>query len=535
MIPQSLKQIHLKEYSFRDNLKAGFDLWRANFNTLVLIFASIAIPVTFLNHALSKQISGVPLVLIQSSLNAVSYVVTTLASATVIESFLLKHRMTYAEALTQAGKKFFPALIVGVLFEVGASLATFFLIVPGLLFVVVFGFALPSVVLRNLSGLDAFQYSYKLTRPRLSALSVKFLGILGVVAVVFLATWPLSFLQKTFPSLLSGVLFHVLFSLPIILANLTYLNYDYLTHGFSGEMNEHAEDIEVSQSSLKPGDLNPYSLQALQARVKQKHKFEIEQQLQSNKKFDLNRLKQITQKVFKNKTTKEIESLHDEAEATPQDMRIKQKIAEAYYKQGKIDESANAFLEMARHYESENFLLKSIKTYKNILQIKPDLIEVNLKLADLYKKLNMNFEASNQYRIAIASYAVLGNKERALQLSEDLVRIDPSQENKTKLAEIYQINGMKNEALKQYEELAKMYRIEKKYDKLMHIYELILPHRPNHTAIIKDLCILHLRNQNPHRCLQIIDQYKLSHDDNFKELLSKAHMMVEVLKRQKTA
>jgi len=119
-------------------------------------------------------------------------------------------------------------------------------------------------------------------------------------------------------------------------------------------------------------------------------------------------------------------------------------------------------------------------------------------------------------------------------LSELLIRIDPSQENKTKLAEIYQMNGMKEEALKQYEDLAKLYRIEKKYDKLLHIYELILPHRPGNTAIIKDICILHLRNQNPTRCLQIIDQYKIAKDTAFKDLVDKANMMIEVLKRQKT-
>lgn len=535
MIPKSLRQIHLKELSFTECLRGSFDLWRYNFNALVLIFASISIPITLINHILALQITGTNFVLLKSGINAIAHVITALASARVAESFLLGNRLTYAEAIKLAMQKFAPGLIVGLLFEVGLAIAVFLLIVPGIFFTIFFAFALPSVILRDTTGFDAFQYSYRLAKKRASPIFVKLLGVGAVVVVISLTTMPLVFLQTTFPSLLSGILFHMLFSFPTILTILVYLNYDYLENGFPGSLEDISEVSELSQYSLKPGDLSSQSLSALQDRALLQQKQEDEKIKHSSGFFESKYIKEFSNRFLKNKDAKDLEELRKLSAESPHDMRIKQKIAEAYYRLGRTDEAANIFLDVARNFESENFLLKSIKTYKSILQIKPDLIEINLKLADLYKKMNMSHEAANQFRIAITAFAMVGNKEKALELSEQLVRIDPSQENKTKLAEIYQMNGMKDEALKQYEDLAKLYRIEKKYDKLLHIYELILPHRPGNTAIIKDICILHLRNQNPNRCLQIIDQYKLSKDTTFKDLVDKAHMMIEVLKRQKTA
>lgn len=534
MIPKSLRQIHLKELSFTECLRGTFDLWRFNFSAIVLVFASISIPIALINHVLALKITGTNFVLISSCINAVSHVLTALASARIAESFLLGNRLNYAEAIKLATQKFVPGLIVGILFEVGLTIATVLLIVPGLFFMIFFVFALPSVILRGTSGFDAFQYSYALSKKSVSPIFVKLLGVAAVVIGLWFTTMPLVFLQTTFPSLLSGILLHVLFSFPTLLIILLYLNYDYLQNGFPGSMDDASEVSELSQFSLKPGDLMSQSLSALQDRAHLQQKHEEEKKKSSSGLLESKLFKDFSNRFLKNKDTKDLEDLRKLETESPHDMRIKQKIAEVYYRLNRTDEAANIFLDVARNFEAENFLLKAIKTYKNILQIKPDLIEINLKLADLYKKMNMPHEAANQFRIAITAFAMVGNKEKALELSEQLVRIDPSQENKTKLAEIYQMNGMKDEALKQYEDLAKLYRAEKKYDKLLHIYELILPHRPGNTAIIKDICILHLRNQNPNRCLQIIDQYKLAKDTTFKDLVDKAHLMIEVLKRQKT-
>ncbi len=533
MIPKALKQIHVKELGFFELLRGGFELWRANFNTLVLTFASVSIPATLINHLLSLKISGKTYFAFGSLIPLVAGVITALACPLIVESYLIKTKLTYSQALRAAAKKFIPGVVVGLLFHLGLVVGMILLVVPGVLFSLYFLFALPSVILRETSGFDAFRYSYAVAKNYLGALFVKTLGVAVLFALMFLLTLPLARLQSLFPNILSLILASILQSFPIVVTILIYLNFDYLKNGFPGET--YAEELsEPSQVALAAGDVTANTISALEERARRS---QIENDAGKKGRSSLLQskfFKKIANQFLQDKDALALEELKTGETETPGDMRIKQKIAETYYKMNRSDEAANTFLEIARHFEGENFFMKAIKTYKSILQIKPDLIEINLKLAELYRKMNMTLEASNQYRIAITAFAGVGNKPKALSLAEELVKIDPSQENRTKLAEIYQVNGMKEEALGQYEDLAKQYRIEKKYDRLLHIYELILPHRPQNTAIVKDICVLHLRAQNPQRALQIIEQYKLTRDEGFKELVEKAGLMIEVLKRQKT-
>lgn len=254
-----------------------------------------------------------------------------------------------------------------------------------------------------------------------------------------------------------------------------------------------------------------------------------------NMKFnvDKEKIKDFLDKYFQNKNDKLLEDLQELEKENPKDMRVKQKMADVYYRQGQIDEAIDKLTQIANHYEKEEFILKSIQTYKTLLKIRPDFVEVNLKLAGLFQKLGMIVEAANQIRIAINQYASYGNKEKAISLAQDLYRLDPSEENRLKIGEIYQNFGMTDEAVKEYEALAKKYRESKEYDKLLKVYELIMPHQPDNKSIIKDVCVLHLRKQNPERAVQIMEQYKLVEDPIFEDLREKAKLMMQALRKQK--
>lgn len=250
-------------------------------------------------------------------------------------------------------------------------------------------------------------------------------------------------------------------------------------------------------------------------------------------KFESEKLKALSKIIFQDKFERMLEDLIDLERENPNDMRIKQKIAEIHFKKDRLAEATAKYEEIAKYYEQEGFTLKAIKAYKNILKIKPDLVEHNLKLASLYIKLGLINEAANQYRIAINHYAALGDSDRTVTLSQNLVKIDPSPDNRAKLAEIYQNFGMTQEAVKQYEILSKHYRLKKDYSKLLHYYELILPHQPDNKAIFKDVCVLHLRNQRPDRVLQLMDHYKVTKDPKLEDLTKKAQQMLEALKKHK--
>lgn len=238
-------------------------------------------------------------------------------------------------------------------------------------------------------------------------------------------------------------------------------------------------------------------------------------------------------KLFEDRTDRDIESYESTLQSEPKNIKVLTKLAPLFYKKGRFEEAVECLLKVADEQEKENFTLKAIDTCKSILRIDPQRTDINLRMIELFNKVGMKAEAAGQYRIAINALARAGEKEKSLELAERLVQSDPSPENRAKLAEIYHHYGLREEAVKQYEFLAREARHQKNFPKLMHYYELILPQRPSNLAILKDLCILYLRDKNPERTLQLIDHYKASHDASFAELAVKAKQMVDALKRQK--
>lgn len=244
---------------------------------------------------------------------------------------------------------------------------------------------------------------------------------------------------------------------------------------------------------------------------------------------------ELKERLFQDKRDRLINELTTMEAERPDDARVKNKLAELLFSKGDTEQACEKFLEVAARFEKDDFTLKAIKTYSRILAIKPFESQYNVKLAKLYLKLGMTAEASNQYRIAINHHASNKDLEMAMGLSQDLVKIDPSVENRAKLAEIYQSFGMTNQAIEQYEIIAKYYRKEKNFDRLLHFYELLLPHQEDNKATLRDVCILTLRKQNPKRALKLIEQYNVGDDPVFKDIAEKAHMMIDAIKRQSKA
>jgi len=245
------------------------------------------------------------------------------------------------------------------------------------------------------------------------------------------------------------------------------------------------------------------------------------------------KIKELSKSLMQDKYEKILQDLMELESENPDDMRVKQKIAELLYKLGRIDEAMTHLMAIVDFFEKGEFILKAIKASKNILKIRPELIDYNIKLGALYLKIGMINESANQYRIAITQYAHAGDITNTLKYSKILVKIDPSNDNKIKLAEIYQTAGMATEAMGLYKELAKEARQKKDYEKLLHYYDLLLPHDSKNIALIKDVCILNLRNQRPDSAIRILEQYSQTTNPEFKDLIQKALLMKEALRKKK--
>lgn len=250
-----------------------------------------------------------------------------------------------------------------------------------------------------------------------------------------------------------------------------------------------------------------------------------------NLKSFQNKIKDLASRVFqKNKYERVLKDYQALALERPDDVRILIKIAETNFKAKQTAKAIETYEQIAAHYLEKNFVLKAVAMFKNILKLDPNRVETNLKLAELYLKMGLKTEATNQYKIALQSLPVRAHKDQQIELAKMLIEIEPLASNYRKLAEIYQAFKMTKEAMLQFEVIAKIYRQEKKYDELLRIYELILPYKPNHHGIIRDLCVLYLRKQQPDPAIRTMERYKVENDPEFATLYDKAKLMKKALR-----
>lgn len=255
----------------------------------------------------------------------------------------------------------------------------------------------------------------------------------------------------------------------------------------------------------------------------------------SNNPKEKKTLKEFFSHLFQsNKYERHLKDLLAQIAKNPEDVRLKLDITQIYLKTKDIPNAIQTYREVTDLYLKQNFILKAVATYKNILKLAPNLVEINLILGELYTKLSMIPDAVNQYRIAMQIYGSHHDKEKQVELGHKLVELDPSPLNRRKLAEIYQAHGQSEEAVKHYEILAKTYREQKQYDDLLRVYELILPHQVENHAMIKDVCILYLRKQEPDHAIRTLERYKVQNEDQFAPLLEKAKLMKKALGNVKT-
>lgn len=245
------------------------------------------------------------------------------------------------------------------------------------------------------------------------------------------------------------------------------------------------------------------------------------------------KLKEVVSKLFqKNRYDRVINDLKELALQRPDDMRIKMRMAETWFRAKDIPRAVQTYREIAERYEQDNFVLKAAAIYKNILKLDPLLVEINVKLADLYQKLGLLPDAVNQYRIMIETWSAMGDKEKVIATCKKLVELDPTPANRRKLGETYQANGMAKEAMEQYEILAREYRLNKQYDELLRVCELILPHKPDNQSLIKDVCVLYLRRQEPDHAIRTMERHKMDGEPAFADLYDKAKQMRDILRKQ---
>ncbi len=187
----------------------------------------------------------------------------------------------------------------------------------------------------------------------------------------------------------------------------------------------------------------------------------------------------------------------------PKDVRVWLKIGDLYAKKGSKQEASETYLKVARFYQEQGFYLKAVAVYKQILKLDPRLVEVNLKLAELYRQLGLLSDAMQHFELVAAHFHRDGKTKEALATVRQLVDLDPENvATRIKLAELYSKEAMTVEAVTEFTSVCETLRKQNRQDDFIKVAERLLWHKPENRELNRELASLYLRRNDPRRALQ---------------------------------
>jgi len=162
-------------------------------------------------------------------------------------------------------------------------------------------------------------------------------------------------------------------------------------------------------------------------------------------------LKAIQKHLTAGKIVPAIEEALKGIKETPNDSNLLLLLGDLYLKINKGTAAVKYLQKAAEQYCNDGFLLKGIAVYKRVHRIDPGLIEVRLRLADLYARQGLVSEARFEILAAIEQYEKAGQIREMIDLYHRLLEIDPSSiEVRSELAALYDREGMTSEATSLY-------------------------------------------------------------------------------------
>ncbi len=187
----------------------------------------------------------------------------------------------------------------------------------------------------------------------------------------------------------------------------------------------------------------------------------------------------------------------------PKDVRVWLKIGDLYAKKGAKQDAIETYLKVARFYHEQGFFLKAVAVYKQILKLDPRLVDVILKLAELYRQLGLMTDAMQHFESVAAHFHREGNTKEALATVRKLVDLDPENiATRIKLAELYSKEGLIDEAAQEFTVACEQLRRQNRLDDFLKVAERLLWHKPDNHPLNRELAGLYLRRNDPRRALQ---------------------------------
>ena len=125
---------------------------------------------------------------------------------------------------------------------------------------------------------------------------------------------------------------------------------------------------------------------------------------------------------------KAIGVLEEQLSQTPNNFRLRLKLADTYLAHGEREKALEEYCRSARLYLEHDFIPLAIATYKKTLNEEPLHLEANLELGRIYRQKKFYADATAYFRKAFDYYRESGQDNKALQTLETIIEIAPDKE-----------------------------------------------------------------------------------------------------------
>jgi len=125
---------------------------------------------------------------------------------------------------------------------------------------------------------------------------------------------------------------------------------------------------------------------------------------------------------------KVISSLEEQLKLTPNNFRLRLKLADTYLALGKREKALDEYCKSAHLYLEHDFTPLAVATYKKILNEDPQHLEANLELGRIYRQKKFFADATSYFHKAFDYYFENALNDKALRTLETIIEIAPDKE-----------------------------------------------------------------------------------------------------------
>lgn len=149
----------------------------------------------------------------------------------------------------------------------------------------------------------------------------------------------------------------------------------------------------------------------------------------------------------------------------PRDIATLNMLGDLYAKSAEKREAVECYFRVADHYNTQGFSQKAIAIYNKISRIQPDSIEVSAKLAELHKVKGSLSEARAHYTTLAEHYQKNGRRLEALAMYKQIALLDPNNTDVCiNLADSYLRENQKEEAVEAFAEAGARFSRQGKHE-----------------------------------------------------------------------